>query len=204
MEEHWKPWMSYSDLTLDRLIVVAGILQRVRNDSAAAHRPEHGEGALTLGVGAWECSKFALCQARSQYLWLRIANGEGQGATHFIFQIGVFGIRFYHGDPSDPPLRYRKLTFEERGASQGALELGQLPNGHVLRFAVVTGADNKTAAIHLVEFNEDTQETIHSFNVPLTTADNIKPFVAQKEGVQVPPPGVQLIRQEEKKTGDHE
>lgn len=204
MEENWKPWTTFEDLTLDRLVIVAEILRRIRDETADDHHPEKGEGQLTLGVGAWERSKFALCQARSQHTWLRVAHGEGKGATHFIFQIGVFGVRFYHGDPDDPPLNYRKLTYEERGASQGALNLGQLPDGHALRFAVVTGKDNKTVAVHLIEFHEDSQETICSFQIPLTTADKVMPFVSQKEGVKLAPPAVEVVPQQKKKTGEQE
>jgi hypothetical protein len=204
MDDAWKPWTTYEDLTLDRLIVVAEILRKVRDDAANDHLPQKGEGQLTLGVGAWERSKFALCEARQQHTWLRVAHGEGKGATHFIFQIGVFGVRFYHGDPNDPPLNYRKLTYEEKGASQGALQLGQLPDGNALRFAVVTGKDNKTTAVHLVEFHEDSQETLRTFAIPLTTADKVTPFVTQKEGVELAPPNVEIVKKHEKKTGEKE
>jgi hypothetical protein len=204
MDENWLPWLSYPDLTLDRLIVVGSILARERDECVDAHRPGSGEGALSLGVSAWECSKFAICQARQQHSWLRVANGEGNGATHFIFQIGIYGVRFYHGDPDDPPVRYRKLSFEEKGASNGALELGQLPDGHALRFAVVTGSDQKTTGVYLVEFHEVSQTTIRSFEIPLTKAANVTPFVAQREGVELPPPAVEIVTATEKKIGERE
>lgn len=202
MAETWTPGTAYPDLTLDRLIVVGDELRRVRDDCADAHRPHEGESALTLGVSAWECSKYAICRLSQRYSWLRIANGAAPGATHFIFQIGIYGVRFCHSDPNDLPDRYRMLTPEETFASQGALDLGQIPDGLALRFVVETaGPKHKTVGVHLVEFNESNQETIRSFRIPLSATSTVTPFVTEKEGVALPAPTVE-IRREEKKTGD--
>jgi hypothetical protein len=123
---------------------------------------------------------------------LRVANGAAPGATHFIFQVGFLPARFYHGTPEDPPDRYRRLSFEEVDASQVALELGQLPDGLALRFAVSTGSGNRTTAVSLIEFSEATQATIRSFSIPFKSSAKVTPFVSQKAGVELPAPRVQL------------
>lgn len=201
MDTSWKPWETYADLTGDRLIVVADLLRVARDEAVDDHRPTKGETALSLGVSGWERSKFALCQARSKHTWLRIANGEAPGATHFIFQVGAYGIRFYHGEPDAPPARYRTLTLEEKGASQGALDLGQMPDGHALRFAVTTGLDFRVLSVSLIEFEEDTQETVRQYRVPLTSS-KVTPFIATKEGVELSAPTVAVVEATVKKTGE--
>ena len=202
---NWTPADDYPDLTLDRLVIVGNLLRNARDGAANDHHPDRYETSFSLGVSAWERSKGELVAASYLHPWLTIGQGGGTGATHFIFQIGIYPIRFCHATAEEElPYRYRKLSFDEGRLQrqQGALAMpGALPEGHSFRIGIVTNKEtHRTVRIKLIEFDNITSEIVREFLIPLAAATTtITPFVAhQKQGVEVPPPAVEVKRVDRK------
>lgn len=199
MHENWLPWESFPDLTLERLSIVAQILRRERDDAAVDHRADRGETEFALGVSAWERTKYALIVTSPNYNWLHIINGVNAGPSHFIFQIGIFPVRFYHGSYEDTPARYLLVSDEEKDALKLEHELA---GGHFLRFGIETDAKHRTKNIELIEY-DGFGEVVHRFSVPLDATATVTRFtVPQREGVNIAPPTVEVIQLERKQEGE--
>ena len=197
--KNWNPETDYADLKREYLIMLGALFRRARDEAAGDHRPEKGESAFALGVSAWERTKFELIRASQMFKWLTIVSGATNGASHFIFRVGTYPIRFYHGAPEEILTRYLLISPEE----QQALKIpGQLPNGHILRVSIETGQHNKTTGVALSEY-DGAGEIVHSFQIPLTftatqgatsSSSTVTPFVSEKQGVELGPPAVEVKR----------
>jgi hypothetical protein len=190
----------YPDLTSERLGTVASILARERDDAATDHRPEKGETDFTLGVSAWERTKAAIIHAAQDHRWLHIVDGGEAGPSEFVFSIGVYPFRFYHGTPKETPTRYLLRTEVEKqyplffDANQQLL-----PKGHCLRFSIATNGRRRTATIELVEIDQY-EEIVDTWTIPFSATSTVTVFPgAQKaEGVDLPAPAVEVIQSERK------
>lgn len=134
----FEPWVKYSDLTQERLSIVAEIIRRVRHEAVMAHEPDKGDTNWDLGCRVYSRTCFALrIEAPNYPDWLTILPETKM--LQFSFAIGTVPFRFYRGTPDDPPDRYVICSFGELHHQQMCLELeGLRPSDNVLRIAVET------------------------------------------------------------------
>ena len=99
-----EPWLKYPDLTQTRLTTLASEIRRVRSECVALHTPEDGDGDWSLGCRVYQRTFFAIRELAKIVDWLTI-NPELK-ALQFSFSVGSVPLRYYKGDPDDPPSRY--------------------------------------------------------------------------------------------------
>jgi hypothetical protein len=178
------PWIKYPDLTEARLQILAEEIRSVRHTAILAHEPHRGDGDWGLGCRAYERTCFAIREASKRHSWLRI-NPE-QKLLQFSFSVGSIPIRFYKGEPDDPPSHYLGHTYGELRHIQFSLDLGNRPPvDRVLRLAVETGVDREVSAITLVECNE-ASEIENTFSIPFEARIN-NVMSMQAPAVDLPP-----------------
>jgi hypothetical protein len=105
----------------------------------------------------------------------------------FTFTIGSVPIRFYHGDPDDPPKRYLSRTFAEFHQQSLALEFsGSKVLGSVFRMAYELDVQGNVSAISLVRLDDETGETIGTYHIPTDlSVANILPMLVKS--IDLPP-----------------
>lgn len=158
------PWTKYSDLTEERLSLLATEIRKVRQECAALFEPEKGDGCWSLGCRVYERTFFAIVQLASDFDWLSI-NPELH-ALRFSFAVGSVPLRFYKGDPNDPPSRYLELTEGEQNHHQYCFEFEGLPSADtILRLAVDVDAAHEAAAVYLIEIDEF-KEVTNKYRIP--------------------------------------
>jgi hypothetical protein len=96
-----EPWLKYPDLKQERLVILANEIRRVRSECVEIHAPEDGDGDWSLGCRVYQRTFFAIKKLATTVDWLTI-NPELQ-ALQFSFSVGVIPLRYYKGDPDDPP-----------------------------------------------------------------------------------------------------
>src|SRR5258708_2263072 len=104
------PWEKYQALTLDRLIIIAGIVRYGRHLAVLDHQPSKGDDAWTLGCLAYRRTCYAIEQATEQYPWLTVLPEE---QNRFTFAIGSIPLKQYHGPAGCPPSRSLAVSFAE-------------------------------------------------------------------------------------------
>lgn len=179
------PSTKYPDLTDERLSAVANLLRRVRSRCVELHEPEVGDGDWSLGTRVYQRSYFALTELSKITDWLKM-NSELK-ALQFSFSIGSVPLRFYKGDPEDPPSRYLTLTPGEEHHKQLSFEFeGIPPLDTVLRLAVEVGASRQAVSVSLVEIDEF-KEVVGVYRIPFDAQvrTNVMPMMAPP--VMVPP-----------------
>ena len=160
----FQPWQKYGDLTPERLSIVAEEFRRVRHDCVNLHQPELGDGDWSLGSRIYQRTYFAIFRLAEKYDWLTI--NQELKALQFSFSIGIVPLRFYKGDPDDPPSRYLAHTDGEARQIQTSFEFEGLPTLEtVLRFAITPGENREAASIHLVEIDE-VKEVVAAYRIP--------------------------------------
>lgn len=186
----FEPWNKYPDLTGERLSVLAAEIRRVRRECAALYEPEKGDGRWSLGCRVYERTFFAIVQLASAFDWLTI-NPELQ-ALRFSFAVGSVPLRFYKGDPNDPPSRYLELTEGEQNHHQYCFEFEGLPSvDTILRLAVDVDAAHEAAAVYLVEIDEF-KEVTGKYRIPFG-GENVGVVPMQIPPVTLPPVVVEPI-----------
>jgi hypothetical protein len=160
----FEPWSKYPDLTEKRLSQLATEIRKVRRECAELYQPEKGDGRWSLGCRVYERTFFSIVQLASVFDWLTI-NPELQ-ALRFSFAVGSVPLRFYKGDPNDPPSRYLELTEGEQSHHQYCFEFEGIPTvGTILRLAVDVDVVHEAAAVYLIEINEF-KEVTGKYRIP--------------------------------------
>jgi hypothetical protein len=179
-----KPWLKYPDLTEQRLSIVANEIRRVRSDCVALHKPEDGDGDWSLGCRVYQRTFFAIQQLAKVHPWLTII--PELKALQFSFCVGSVPLRFYKGDPDDPPSRYLMQSPGEIEQIQLCLSFEGRPTvDTILRLAVDVDVMRQASSISMSEINEF-KEVIGKYRIPFEAlATNITPM--QAPPVNLPP-----------------
>ncbi len=157
------PWDVYPALSLDRLIIVADTIRSGRRSAVLDHEPSKGDDSWTLGCVAYRRICYALTQATQRFPWLTVLPEE---QNRFTFAVGSIPLKFYKGDPDDPPSRSLAVSFTELGNIQTCFDYGVVPDrNHILRLAIETDSTGDTKNVILVEIDEEGNGT-NSFTVP--------------------------------------
>jgi len=183
-----KPWDVHPDLTEERLIIAAGLLQDVRHEALPYHDMDKGDTNWGLGTRVSERSWHALREAAFVYPWLQIINP----GRHFVFAIGGVPLRFYRGVPEKPNRRTLARQFQEIRQHQVAFEFFQNGTEYFWRLAVETDITGEVLQIVVAEMSE--QGDVRSqWVVPLERKISALSLVSERRsaGVELPPPMVQ-------------
>ena len=150
------PWDYHADLSADRLIVVALLLQRARRNAADRYEPEIGDTDLSLGLDAYLYGKFEIEQAASaaEYSWLTVVNSS----LRFQFRIGTVLMRFWRGDIYEPRDSIVEPTIEEQGFFDfGAVDYAA---GMIFRINVVSDVRGNLLEANFVAFRNGIAECV--------------------------------------------
>ena len=159
-------YLEYPGITLNRLLIVADIVRRVRNEAMDDHRPERFETNWSLGVRQYERTEGALTAAsQSQdYPWLTVLAGANGGAAQYVFAIGGHAVRFCRGDEVEVARRYQTPCFPE--IEQRMLYDDEPNANRWLRLVIENTPEGRPDNIWLMEIDGDTGETTRAFLIP--------------------------------------
>jgi hypothetical protein len=179
-----EPWLKYPDLTQSRLTVLANEIRRVRSECVALHQPEAGDGDWSLGCRVYQRTFFAIKELAKTVDWLTI--NQELKALQFSFSVGSVPLRYYKGDPDDPPSRYLMHSDGELQHIQLCFEFEGLPSANtILRLAVDVDATRQASSVSLVEIDEF-KEVIGKYRIPFDVqTTNVRPM--QTPPVNMPP-----------------
>ena len=185
MAPEFEPWLRYPDLTAQRLSIIANEFRRVRSDCVALHKPEDGDGDWSLGCRIYERSFFAIRQLSKKHpSWLTIV--PELKALQFCFCIGSVPLRYYKGDPEDPPSRSLVQSPGEIEQTQLCIRFEGRPTvDTILRLAVEVDAMRQASSVSLIEIDEF-KEVVGKYRIPFDAqALNVTPM--QTPPVSLPP-----------------
>lgn len=190
------PWEHHADLTRERLITIAQLIKKGRNDALDRYDPSIGCTGWTLGCEAFSFQKHQIAEASLSIDWLEVLNPSMQ----FVFNIGSVPVRFYRGEPDDPNTRTLKQSYSE--LRQFSLfcteELVNLTEQPLYRFAVETDIDGSLMAVTFVVLNGETP--VLTWQVPLDEpVSKVSPlWVEGSDGVDLPAPSVGIPTKKKK------
>lgn len=188
-----EPWFKYPDLTPTRLTALANEIRRVRSECVVLHAPEDGDGDWSLGCRVYQRTFFAIKELAKTVDWLTI-NPELK-ALQFSFSVGSVPLRYYKGDPDDPPSRYLVHSDGELQHIQLCFEFEGLPSANaILRLAVDVDAARQALSVSLVEIDEF-KEVIGKYRIPFDAQTN-KLTPMQTPPVNMPPVVVEPLKKE--------
>src|SRR5271157_128475 len=189
MDNNWKPWIDYPEVTEEYLSIVADIIRQARKDTLRLYDPVQGDDSWSHGCRAFVRSKFALIEGSKTYAWLSLLDEVPR--LRATFAICGRPFRFYRGIPEEPPSNYLSTTFAEIRQLQWVLKFdgnGLRPIDKILRLAVETDEQGEATDITLVEVDEVGNVT-NSYVIPAAVAkSNVIP--AQTPAIDVQPPVV--------------
>lgn len=188
-----EPWLKYPDLTQTRLTALANEIRRVRGECVALHAPDQGDGDWSLGCRVYQRTFFAIKELAKSVDWLTI-NPELK-ALQFSFSVGSVPLRYYKGDPEDPPSRYLMHSDGELQQIQLCFEFEGLPSvDTILRLAVDVDATRQASSVSLVEIDEF-KEVIGKYRVPFD-AQTSRVTPMQTPPVNIPPIVAEPLKKE--------
>lgn len=195
----FEPWTTYPPLTQDRLSAIASILRDVRQEAVARHEPQGGDSEWSLGCRIYSRSCFALTQASADYDWLIIL--PELEALRFSFAVGNIPLRFYKGNPDDPPGKYIGTTFGELNQQQLFFAInGVSLRNVVLRLAIETDAARLASKVILVEM-DDAGTVTNTYEIPFDAqSSNVIPL--QAPPVSLPPVGLPTTAEAESQNSE--
>jgi hypothetical protein len=184
MIPEFEPRLKYPDLTQERLSILANAIRRVRSECVALYEPENGDGDWSLGCRVYQRTFFAIKQLATTVDWLTI--NQELKPLQFSFGVGSVPLRFYKGDPEDPPSRYLSLSQGEFDHIQMSFEFEGLPSPDtILRLAVAVDSTRQVSSVSVVEIDEF-KEVVGVYTIPFEVQIvNITPMKAPP--VSVPP-----------------
>lgn len=140
-------------LTPARLRVVGNLIRKARRHVSLRYEPDRGDDAWTQGCRAyrWSCHAIEMAADSEDHPWLKVVNSGLQ----FVFSVAGTPLRFYRGEPDEPPGRYRHRTFEELRVVQESLPLDVAPFPAVMRLAVETDAQGLVTEVSLVRLTKE-------------------------------------------------
>ena len=105
-----RPWDFHSDLSRDRLQLIAEILRHVRRDAVRRHDPAIFETSWTLGCSIYGRSAEMLARVGGElWDWFRVI----QPPLEFVFSVGQVPMRFCRDDPDHPEGQHLRVTEAE-------------------------------------------------------------------------------------------
>lgn len=191
----FEPWLKYPTLTAGRLSRVATLIRDVRKQCVDLHEPERGDGPWSLGCRVYERTFFAITElAKTESAWLGI-NREFH-ALQFSFNIGPVPMRFYRGDPEDPPTRHLEHTDGELFHLQYCIQYDDRPTvDSLLRMVVEVDSTRQAAAVFLIEIDE-VKEVIGQYRIPFESATSISIRTFQTPPIIIAPVKAEPIKTE--------
>ena len=195
-----KPWDYPSDLTAERLTLIARLIIQGRKDALDRHDTSIGDDAWTLGCKAFAYGKFRIVEAdeTDTHPWLRIVDSSMQ----FVFTIGAVPVRFYHGTADEPNQRTLRQSFPELRQLDLGFESEDEGRDLAYRFAVETDIDGSVLRVIFVGLRGE--DSVLNWEVPIS-AEVRTLHIARSEpapGVELPPPSVQAPGDEEEHDAD--
>jgi hypothetical protein len=180
-------YLEYPGVTLSRLLILADIVRRVRNEAVDDHRPERFETNWSLGARQYERTAGALTGASMEYPWLTVVAGASGGAVQYVFAIGGHCVRFCRGDEIEVARRYQSPCFPE---IEQRMLFGDEPNANRwLRLVIDNTPEGRPDSLWLMEIDGDTGETTRAFLIPEVVGPAVvTEFVAPPEPPVVIPP----------------
>lgn len=189
-----EPWLIHPDLTEERLVAVARLIAKGRNDALDRYEPEIGDNGWTLGTRAFQFGRHQILMGAEsgEYPWLQIVDGS----LRLIFQIGEVPVRFYKGIADEPTDRTLRQSFPELRQLSFIFPHDADASDFLFRFAVETGLDGEITSIKFVALREE--EPVHVWDVPLAhSVTTLYPLGSTSAGgVELPPPHVGLPEDE--------
>ena len=191
----FKPWLKYPALTDQRLSRVATVIRKVRQECVDLYEPEKGDGPWSLGCRVYERTFFAIKElAKVEPSWL-VINKEFH-ALQFSFSIGPAPLRFYRGDPEDPPSHVLARSDGELFQLQYCIQYDDRPTvDSVLRLAVEVDSTRQAAAVFLIEIDEF-KEVIVQYRIPFESATSVNIRTFQTPPINIAPVKAEPIKTE--------
>ena len=179
-----EPWLKYPDLTQPRLTLLANTIRVVPSECVALHQPEAGDGDWSLGCRVYQRTFFAIKELAKTVDWLTI--NQELKALQFSFSVGSVPLRYYKGDPDDPPSRYLMHSEGELQHIQLCFEFEGIPSANtILRLAVDVDATRQASSVSLVEI-DGLKAGTGKHSIPFDAqSTNLRPM--QRPPVNVPP-----------------
>jgi hypothetical protein len=157
------PWEYHSDLTAERLAIVARLIADGRQVAVELFDEEAGDNGWTLGCRAFQFGRARILRAvdSREYPWLDVIDRTLQ----LIFKIGEVPVRIYKGDADEPTDRTLRQSLDE--LRQLDLLFDERDEGRNLayRFAVETDVDGSVLAVKFVGLRGET--AVLNWDVPL-------------------------------------
>lgn len=184
------PWDNHPALTEDRLVTVAQILRRVRDEALELHEPLKGEGNWSLGSRVYERTMHALEEAAVDAAWLKTI----KAGLYFVFMIDDVPVRFYRGDAEEPSPRAMKthsIGETERKAAQMCLfAIDEANRQWFWRMCVEVDERGRALRVVMLQATEN-GDTRNQWVIPtLDGVAVVAPIAPPREGVELPPPMV--------------
>lgn len=181
-----RPWDYNVELTKERLVKLAQLLERGRNDAVDRHEPAIGGTNWTRGVCAYSyaCHQIEQAAGTPGFEWLAVINN----GMRFQFSINKVPMRFWRGDPFEPSAKIAVATPMEQLLLD--LEPGMLAGGVLFRIGVTTDEDGALLGAYFAALRGAAPETVWS--IPLADADPLVVVLdeVRPEGRELPPPVV--------------
>jgi len=195
-----KPWEYHPDLTRERLVTVARLLEKGRNDALDWHNPAIGANGWTLGCNAFAYQMHQLLQAidSGEYDWLTAMDRS----LHFVFRIGEVPVRFYRGEAEKPTDRTMHQSHSELRQLELIFDVTDKGKDLAYRFAVETDIDGTIMRIIFVGLQDES--AVLYWEVPFGAVGATVYEIGRKpaEGVDLQPPQVGLPEDEDKDEDD--
>lgn len=183
----------HPELKPERLSSLANLIRKARHSAVQSYEPAKGDVAWSLGCVAYARSIHAITlAAEASGGWLKVI----ESGLHFVFAVGGVPLRFYRGEPENPPGTSLWRRFPEIEAQQLAFDFAHRKIDGVLRLAVATNEQGEASSVTLVQL-EESGEVIDSWIIPFGEdfgEGEVTPLYEPKEPVDVGPASVEVRR----------
>lgn len=181
-------------LTDERLQVLARIFADAARGALESHDPDSGEGAWSLGCRRYERICAGIVRASTDHPWLTFF----QSNLYFLIRIDGLPIKFFRGDPMDPPDRAKRELPRERQFRQSAFKfaLPPEPGRHSMwRVSFETDLEGEVYRVTLIRTTKS-GKVMNFWDIPVTeSVASLAPVVPLRpEFVDVDAPSVGLKR----------
>ena len=160
------PWDYHSDLTAERLTIIAQLIADGRQVAIELFDEEAGDSGWTLGCRAFQFGRVRILRTADsgKYPWLDVIDRTLQ----LVFKIGEMPVRIYRGGADEPTDRTMRQSLVE--LKQLSLQFAEHDEGRALayRFAIETDIDGSVLAVKFVGLRGKT--AVLNWDVPLDLA----------------------------------
>jgi len=182
------PWDYHSDLTEERLSIIAQLIVDGRQTAVERHDEDAGDNGWTLGCSAFQFARARILWAADsgKHPWLSLIDRTLQ----LTFNIGSVPVRIYKGEAEEPTTRTLRQSLGELRQLSLLSYVDSYTPDLKYRFAVETDIDGSVAAVKFVGLDGET--ALLNWEVPY---DHSLPAVAgigrpATETVELPAPTV--------------